>query len=112
MSDVDLAVFKMHANICKTLANPTRLMILNFLRDDEKSVSELAQLVGARQANVSQHLAVLRQREIVTTRKQGTNIYYSVANAKIIRACDMIRQVLFEQLAKAKELTEKYAKNR
>jgi len=87
-------------------------MILNLLRDGEKSVSELAKLVGARQANVSQHLAVLRQRGIVTTRKQGANIYYSVANPKIIQACDMIREVLFEQLARAKELTEKYSKRR
>lgn len=112
MKGTDSAVFQLHAEICKTLSNSTRLMILNFLRDGEKSVSELAKLVGARQANVSQHLAVLRQRGIVTTRKQGANIYYSVANPKIIHACDMIREVLFEQLARAKELTEKYAKKR
>jgi ArsR family transcriptional regulator len=87
-------------------------MILNLLRDGEKSVGELARLVGARQANVSQHLAVLRQSGIVTTRKQGANIYYSVANSKIIRACDLIREVLFERLAEAKKLTEKYAKKR
>jgi len=87
-------------------------MILSFLRGGEKSVSELAELVGARQANVSQHLAVLRQRGIVTTRKQGANTYYSISNPKIIRACDLIREVLFEQLAKAKGLTEKYAEKR
>lgn len=112
MKDKDLAVFQLHAEICKTLSNSTRLMILNFLRDGEKSVSELAGLVGARQANISQHLAILRQRGIVTTRKQGTNIYYRVSNPKIIRACDMIREVLFEQLSEAKELTEKYARRR
>jgi len=112
MNGTDATVFQLHAGICKTLSNPTRLMILNFLRDGEKPVNELAEMVGARQANVSQHLAVLRQRGIVTTRKHGTNIYYSVANPKIIRACDLIREVLFEQLAQAKELTEKYAKKR
>lgn len=105
-------VFKLHAELCKTLSNSTRLMILDSLRDGEKSVNELAEFVGARQANVSQHLAVLRQRDIVTTRKQGANIYYSVANFKIIHACDIIREVLFEQLARAKKLTEKYAKKR
>ncbi len=105
-------VFKLHAELCKTLSNSTRLMILDSLRDGEKSVNELAEFVGARQANVSQHLAVLRQRGIVTTRKQGANIYYSVANFKIIHACDIIREVLFEQLARAKKLTEKYAKKR
>lgn len=87
-------------------------MILNSLRGGEKSVSELAELVGAQQANVSQHLAVLRQRGVVATRKRGANIYYSVANPKIIQACDMIREVLLEQLAKNRELTKKYSKIR
>ncbi|HKZ94477.1 MAG TPA: metalloregulator ArsR/SmtB family transcription factor [Candidatus Bathyarchaeia archaeon] len=104
---VDATVFQLHAEICKTLSNSTRLMILDSLRDGEKSVGELAALVGAQQANVSQHLAVLRQRGVVTTRKHGANIYYTVTNPKIIRACDTIREVLFEQLAKAKELTKR-----
>ncbi len=110
--NIDPTVFQLHAEICKTLSNSTRLMILNSLRDGEKSVSELAELVGAQQANVSQHLAVLRQRGVVATRKRGANIYYSVANPKIIQACDMIREVLLEQLAKNRELTKKYSKIR
>jgi len=109
---VDPAVFQLHAEICKTLSNPTRLMILNYLRGGEKSVSELAELIGARQANISQHLAVLRQRGIVTARKQGANIYYSVANPKIIKACDIIREVLVEQLLQRKELARKYVARR
>jgi len=104
--NIDPTVFQLHAEICKTLSNSTRLMILNSLRDGEKSVNELAELVGAQQANVSQHLAVLRQRGVVTTRKHGASIYYSVVNPKIIRACDMIREVLFEQLTKTKELAK------
>lgn len=111
-ANVDETVFGLHAEICKTLSNATRLMILNALRDGEKSVSELAGSVGARQANVSQHLAVLRQRGVVTTRKHGTNIYYSITNPKIIQACDLIREVLFEQLSKTRELTEGYSAER
>src|SRR3972149_2636358 len=107
--NIDPTVFQLHAEICKTLSNSTRLMILNSLRDGEKSVNELAELVGAQQANVSQHLAVLRQRGVVATRKHGANIYYSVANPKIIQACDMIREVLFEQLTKTRELARKYS---
>jgi ArsR family transcriptional regulator len=87
-------------------------MILNSLRSGERSVNELARLVGARQANVSQHLALMRQRGIVTMRKHGASAYYKVANPKIIQACDLIREVLFEQLAEAKVLTEKYGKKR
>jgi len=109
---IDPTVFQLHAEICKTLSNSTRLMILNSLRNGEKSVSELAESIGARQANISQHLAVLRQREIVTARKQGANIYYSVANPKIINACDIIREVLMEQLVQRKELARKYVARR
>jgi len=109
---VDPTVFQLHAEICKTLSNSTRLMILNSLRDGEKSVSDLAELIGVRQANISQHLAILRQRGIVTTRKQGANIYYSVANPKIINASDIIREVLMEQLAQRKELARKYVARR
>jgi len=105
-------LFQLHAEICRTLSNSKRLMILNSLRDGEKSVSQLAKLVNARQANVSQHLAILRQRGIVTARRQGANVYYSVVNPKIIQACDLIREVLLEQLARAKELTEKHVERR
>lgn len=103
---IDRRIYSLHAEICKTLSNPTRLEILNRLRDSEKSVGELASLIGARQANISQHLAVLRRRGIVTTRKEGANIYYKIANPKIIKACDIIREVLFEQLAESEKLTK------
>jgi len=76
------------------------------LRDGEKSVSELAALTGVRQATISQHLAVLRQRGVVATRKEGANIFYQIANPKIIEACDLIREVLFEQMAEMEKLAK------
>jgi len=69
-------------------------------------VGELTSLTGVHQANISQHLALLRQRGIVMTRKEGVNIYYKIANPKIIKACDLIRDVLFEQLAEAEKLAK------
>jgi len=96
----------LHAELCKTLSNPIRLEILNFLRDGEKSVGQLASVTGVRQATVSQHLAVLRQRGVVATRKEGANIFYAIANPKIVEACDIIRQVLFEQLAEMEKLAK------
>jgi len=99
-------LYKMHAELCKTLSNPTRLEILSLLRDKERSVSELTTLIGVRQATISQHLAVLRQSRVVTTYRDGTNIFYKVANPKIIDACDIIRGVLFEQLAEMEKLAK------
>ena len=107
MSLRDKRIFQLHAELCKTLANPIRLEILSLLRDGKKSVSELAVLTGVRQATVSQHLAVLRQRGVVSTRREGINVYYDVANPKVTIACDIIRQVLFEYITSMKEMSLK-----
>lgn len=97
-------IFKMHAMVCKSLANPTRLRIMNSLRSGERSVAELIRLLKLRKANLSQHLAVLRHCNIVKTRREGLNIYYSIANTKMIKACDILREVLFEQLKEGERL--------
>ena len=103
---IDATVFEMQAEICKTLANPTRLRILHVLRDGEKSVGELADLLGLRQSNLSQHLSIMRQAQILKTRKQGSNVYYSVAYPKINAACDLVRELLVESLGRRQELTK------
>jgi len=94
----------LQAEVCKTLADPKRLMILHELREGEMSVGQLVSSLGLPQANVSQHLAILRERGIVNTRRDGTSIYYSVANPKIGQACDLVREVLADQLAKNQAL--------
>ena len=97
-------MFQMHAEVCKSMANPTRLKIMNSLREGEKSVEELLEKLKLPKANLSQHLSVLRHRRIVSTRRDGLNIYYKVANPKMIRACDILREVLLEQLQEGGQL--------
>ena len=103
-SPSDRRIYQLHADLCKTLSNPIRLEILSLLRDRECSVNALATLTHVRQATVSQHLAVLRQRGVVSARKEGANIFYNIANKKIIEACDIIREVLFEQMAEIEKV--------
>jgi len=91
-------VFSLHAEICKTLAHPKRLQILNALRGGERSVTELLRALQLPKANLSQHLGILRARGVVVHRRQGANVFYAVSNPKIIRACDLMREVLTEQL--------------
>jgi DNA-binding transcriptional ArsR family regulator len=105
-TQLDKRIYRLHADLCKTLASPIRLELLSLLRDGEKSVTELTALTGIRQATISQHLAVLRQRAVVSTRKEGANTFYRIANQKIIKACDIIREVLFEQMAEMEKLTK------
>ncbi len=101
---MDKKIFEMHAEICKVFTNPKRLEIISLLRDGEKTVNELTELTDVPQANVSQHLTVLRQNNVVTTRRNGANIYYKIANPKILQACDLMREVLLEQLKENEKL--------
>ncbi|MEE9500544.1 MAG: metalloregulator ArsR/SmtB family transcription factor [Candidatus Aminicenantaceae bacterium] len=91
--------YKIHSDVCKTLANPKRQEILDNLREKEMTVNEIVKKTGISQANLSQHLAILRTKGIVTTRQDGINVYYSIANSKIIQAFDLISQVLDDSLA-------------
>jgi ArsR family transcriptional regulator len=104
MPAIDDQVYALHASVCQTLANPTRLKILNALRDQEIPVAELARRTGTSMPNLSQHLAILRQRRVVVTRRQGVTIYYRIANQKILQAFDIMRDVLFEQLSEGRRL--------
>jgi DNA-binding transcriptional ArsR family regulator len=110
MEEADKTIFRLQAAISKTMSNPLRVAILYYLKSGEKTVNQLADLAGASQSNVSQHLALLRQRDLVTTRKTGSSVYYSVASPKISQACNMIREVLWEQLRQKQELAKKYPK--
>lgn len=104
--EIEKKIYQLHSELCRTLSHPKRLEILNYLRDGEKSVSELLSLIGSSKANLSQHLAVLRQKRIVTTRREGVNIFYRIAHPKIIKACNIIQEVLFEQLVEEDKLRQ------
>ena len=88
----------LHSDVCKTLANPKRQEILDSLRQKEMTVNELVEKTGISQANLSQHLAILRSKGIVGSRRDGVNVYYSISNSKIIQAFDLISEVLQETI--------------
>src|SRR3989344_5280741 len=91
-------LYVIHAEMCKVFSNPTRLEILNLLRDDEMSVSELTTKTRLSQANISQHLSIMKSKGIVASNRKGKNIYYKLTNPKIIKAFDIIKEVLAERL--------------
>lgn len=105
---IDLTILEMHANVCKTMAHPLRLALLNALRDGERSVGDLAEAVGATQPLVSQHLGVLRKQGLLRTRRKGNEVYYSVAYPKMVQACDLLREVLFEHLRSQEEVVTRW----
>ena len=87
---------ELHDRVCKAIADPKRLLILNVLRDVELSVGDIAAELGVTHSNASQHLAVLRDRGIVTSRRAGTTVYYSLSNPKILTAIDLMREFVAE----------------
>jgi DNA-binding transcriptional ArsR family regulator len=91
------AVYRMHAELCKALANEHRQALLHAIGDGEKCVGDLAAEIGISVHNVSQHLRVLKERRLVVSRKDAQTVYYRVTNMKFIQACALIRQALVEQ---------------
>jgi DNA-binding transcriptional ArsR family regulator len=81
------------ARCLKALAHPTRLGILCLLRDGEKTVYELQTLLDCTQSNISQHLGIMRERDILITRKEANQVYYQVKNHKLFQALEVIQEV-------------------
>lgn len=90
--------YNLHADICKTISNPRRQAIIDNIRKKEMTVNSIAKKTGISQANLSQHLAILRAKGVVSARREGNNTYYSITNPKIIEAYDLISEVLKETI--------------
>ena len=95
MDHVDTrAVYDLHERMCKAIADPKRLLILEALRHGARSVGELADVLETSQPNTSQHLAILRERSIVTAERRGTVIFYSLTSPTILQALDLLRDFM------------------
>lgn len=104
---MDDEVYRLHAEVCKVMAHPRRLEIINALRDGETSLAELVEALNAPKPNVSQHLSQMRQRGIVERRREAGQVYYRLTNPKIVKACDLMREVLLEQLERQRAIADK-----
>jgi len=91
-------IFELHASICKTLANPKRLEVLDALRSDELNATQLIQKVHISKANISQHMSILIQKGVVVSRREGLNVFYKLSDERISKACDLMREVLIKHL--------------
>jgi len=82
----------------KSVSEVTRLKILRTLHDGERTVSEIIEETGAGQSNISKHLALLTASRIVTPRKEGTSIYYKIADPNITAICDTVCRSIAERI--------------
>jgi len=94
------------ASVFHALAHPTRIAILEVLRDGETSARAIQERLGVEQANLSQHLAILRSRQIVAHRKEGNQVFYSLRNKVLIKVLDLMRQYFQAHLNESVEMLD------
>jgi DNA-binding transcriptional ArsR family regulator len=99
------------ADVFQALGHPTRVAIVEYLRYGEMSVGRLCEKVGVEQANASQHLAVLRNKHLVDTRKEGNQIFYRLRDPLLGDVLELMRQYFFTHLNEAMQMLkeEQYA---
>ena len=98
------------AEIFQALSHPTRIAILDLLREGELSVNDLVEQLELEQANLSQHLAILRARQIVVTRKAGNQVFYAVRDPLIWKMLDLMRRYFQKQVGESMIMLEEAEK--
>lgn len=97
-------VFKLHADLLKSLAHPKRLEIIHLLRDRALTVSQVQAMLDLPQANLSQHLQILRRAKVVSTKKIGKQIHYRLSHKNFIKASDLLRDIFLEKYPPLSEI--------
>jgi DNA-binding transcriptional ArsR family regulator len=92
------ALRKFKAQIFQALAHPTRIAIVEALQSGELSAGKLAELLGVEQANLSQHLSVLRAKQVLVNRKAGNQVYYAVRDPVLVQVLGLLRQYFYSHL--------------
>jgi DNA-binding transcriptional ArsR family regulator len=98
------------AEIFQALAHPTRIAILDILREGEQPVGTFVERLGLEQANLSQHLAILRTKQMVSTRKVGNQVFYSVRDPLIWKVLDLMLRYFQKQVGESMAMLEEMEK--
>jgi len=103
---LELEIKLLHERICSALGDSTRIMILYLLAEKNMYVNEISESLQIPQSTISRHLRVLRERKLVTTERQGTAVLYSLLDKRIIRALDLMREILNDQVRAEAAITK------
>lgn len=104
------ALWRFKSEIFQGLANPTRIAIVELLRDGELSAGQLIDKLDIEQANASQHLAVLRAKQIVVSRRVGNQVYYSIRDRALIEILEILRRYFYAQLSTTVSMMKEVAR--
>ena len=96
-------IYKLHADVCRALANPLRIEVIDILQKGELCFSDILEETGGLKSNLSQHLSVMVSNGILNVRKDSRCNYYSLSSSKVAKACSLMREVLIESIEKQQE---------
>jgi ArsR family transcriptional regulator len=100
------ALRQFKAEIFQALAHPTRIALVEALRDGERSAGQLIEMLVLDQANVSQHLAVLRAKRVLISEKRGNQVFYSLRDPVLVEVLDILRRYFYSQLTGTASMIE------
>jgi len=102
-------VLEMKAEVLKALAQPTRLKILELLRNGERCICEIVPAINGEQSNISRHISLMQKSHLVTTRKDGVKVMVKVSDPKVFEILDSISLLLKKQIVETGKLIHKFA---
>jgi len=94
----------LHANICSAISEPSRILLLYAIKEKPRNVNSLAKAVEISQPAASRHLKILKERGLIQANREGPNVIYTLTDDRLIQALDLLRQVMFDQLAQRADL--------
>jgi len=106
---MDERILELKAEVLKTLAQPTRLKILELLRNGEKCICEIVPAINGEQSNISRHISLMQKTHLVTTRKDGVKVMVKVRDPKIFEILDSVSLLLKKQIQETGRLIQKFA---
>lgn len=107
---LEIEIEMLHKSICQALADPTRILILYRLKEKPICVNELVEAMQLPQSTISRHLGILRDKNLVKTERDGSAIYYDLAEPRMIEVLDVMRSIVASQLAISVEIAHSLKK--
>ena len=106
----DKKIYELHAEVCKALAHPLRIEVIDLLQQGELCFSDILDETGGIKSNLSRHIAVMVGSGILKARKDSRCNYYSLSSPKVAKACSIMREVLMDNLKKQQQLHKELLK--
>ena len=97
-------IFALQADVCKALAHPIRMEIIHLLREEELCFAKILEATGCLKSNLSQHLKIMIYKGVLKVRRDGQCRYYSLLSRKVGQACQLMHEVLFQNIKDQQEL--------